>query len=439
MRFSGAVLGAVVVANVLTASAFIENPLTHRKIDTSSDCMECEAMMDVIYKTFTNEDTISSMMEKIEKGCAHLPDKAVETCDRILEALVTIPEKLFEGMEDLAWPIPQATCALARKCTMYCCDEKNVPEQVHLSMGGKDHSIMGVSWVTMDEGKGTYVEYGLSKDSLESHKAGDVSTYTVGNWVGTIHRATMTDLAPGVTYYYRVGDGDALWSKTFSFTTIPVGAEKVTFAIIADMGYAENSDHTVEALEDLVNRGEIDVVVHSGDMGYADGYQPHWDVYFNKIENIVARVPYMVTPGNHEFFANFSAYKHRFFMPGVVDEGSWGGSNDGMYYSWDCGQAHFVALNSETPVDTGNFKDEMLDWAVQDMATINRNATPWLVSHFHRPMYCTNDRDCDFTFAGLLRLEAEKKVSRLSLSLSLSLFLSHSLTHSLTYIYIYIR
>ena len=45
----------------------------------------------------------------------------------------------------------------------------------------------------------------------------------------------------------------------------------------------------------------------------------HWDVFMRKVEPIASRVPYQVTPGNHEFWFNFSAYNHRFVMP---DEGT---------------------------------------------------------------------------------------------------------------------
>lgn len=70
----------------------------------------------------------------------------------------------------------------------------------------------------------------------------------------------------------------------------------------------------------------------------------------------------MATPGNHEFWYNFTSYKHRFFLPGELD-GS--GSGDGMFYSWSVGSAHFIAGNSETPIDTANFSASFLDWMEQ--------------------------------------------------------------------------
>jgi len=91
----------------------------------------------------------------------------------------------------------------------------------------------------------------------------------------------------------------------------------------------------------------------------------------------------MATPGNHEFWANFTAYKHRFFLPGVIDAG---GSGDNMYYSYNMGHAHFAAMNSESALDTAQFKDEEMEWLTQDLAGVDRDQTEWIIAHFHRPM-----------------------------------------------------
>ena len=59
------------------------------------------------------------------------------------------------------------------------------------------------------------------------------------------------------------------------------------------------------------------------------------------------------------------------------------------------GAAHFVSMNSETAIDTPNFSDKEIEWVESDLAAVNRSRTPWVVAHFHRPMYCSNDGDCD--------------------------------------------
>lgn len=246
---------------------------------------------------------------------------------------------------------------------------------------------MGVSWVTLN-GTTSYVEYGTDANNLNERAVGNVDTYTSAGWVGVIHTATMSDLKRPLKYYYRVGDGSDLWSEVFSFNTL--GTDDIlTYAVIADMDFEEND--TLARMEELVTSGDVQVVIHSGDISYADGYQPHWDVFMNRMEPIVSSVPYMVTPGNHEFWFNFTAYKSRFFMPGVLDAG---GSGDNMFYSWDLGFAHFIALNSETALDTANFKDDEVEWVRQNLAAVDRTVTPWVIAHFHRPMYCSNDHAC---------------------------------------------
>ena len=104
-----------------------------------------------------------------------------------------------------------------------------------------------------------------------------------------------------------------------------------------------------------------------------------------------------------EFWFNFSSYKARFFMPGVNDEG---GSGDNMFFSWNLGNAHFVSMNSETAVDTANFTDYEMEWVERDLKTVDRARTPWVVANFHRPMYCSNDGQCD-GYADHLKESAE--------------------------------
>ena len=41
------------------------------------------------------------------------------------------------------------------------------------------------------------------------------------------------------------------------------------------------------------------LVMHIGDISYADGEQHHWDLFMRKIEPIASAVPYMTCRGNH--------------------------------------------------------------------------------------------------------------------------------------------
>lgn len=81
----------------------------------------------------------------------------------------------------------------------------------------------------------------------------------------------MHDLKPKTIYHYRVGNGDSSWSDVYSFVTSSPDLTPMTYAVIADMAYDEQSDYTVSSVSKLVQEGTVQAVIHSGDISYADG------------------------------------------------------------------------------------------------------------------------------------------------------------------------
>jgi hypothetical protein len=121
-------------------------------------------------------------------------------------------------------------------------------------------------------------------------------------------------------------------------------------------------------------------------------------VYFRKIEPIARQVPYMVSPGNHEFWFNFSSYKHRFWMPLAADR-------ENMYYSFNVGSLHMVSLDTEDIVDTAFMSKVQVDWLREDLKAVDRKQSPWLMSMGHRPIYCSNHnhQNCNSTYSHFLQ------------------------------------
>lgn len=262
----------------------------------SEQCDYCKETIDSLQMKWTNETTVNEILADLEAQCKTLPLKQRQLCDAAVQVLVQIPAGIFEGIASLAWPVSLGMCATINQCQVNCCPADSPPEQIHLSLASTDRSLMGVSWVTLS-GKDSIVKYGEDKNNLSSVNVGTIDTYTKAGWIGVIHRALMTDLKPATTYYYQVGaDDNSGWSEIYSFTTFNPNKE-LNFAVIADMAYDVNSDDTVADLIKLVDQGQLDVVIHSGDISYADGYMPHFDDFLNKVQPIAARIPYMVTPG----------------------------------------------------------------------------------------------------------------------------------------------
>ena len=117
----------------------------------------------------------------------------------------------------------------------------------------------------------------------------------------------------------------------------------ISFALLGDAGASDMGDMTAFRLAALSQGRQVDKIIHIGDLSYADGFQPLWDVWMRKVATAVAFTPYMTLPGNHEGFFNFASYRARFVMPTAQANSS------GMYYSWNSGPVHFVALRSEGP------------------------------------------------------------------------------------------
>jgi len=364
--------------------------------DTSEKCTSCEKEIAEMEIKWGSEDSIDVVVAQLKEKCKEKEGKHIlkrKVCDKVVDIFAEIPPKIFEGMKSLAWDIPLGACATLKKCKVECCGADSPPEQVHLSLAGEDRSLMGVTWVTLAQNE-TTVQYGLSADALSSTITGGTNTYTQAGWIGTIHKAILTGLTPATRYHYRVGSPSLdSWSEVFSFKTFDPAQPTQTYAVLADMSYDDQSDNTVAQLIKLVDAGKIDVVVHSGDISYADGYEAHWDTFFNKIQPIAARIPYMVTAGNHEFWYNFASYKARFFMPS--NNGLQGrGSGDSMYYSWTYGNTYFSAMNSETAIDTPDFHKKQLTFFQDEVAKVDREQAPFVIAHFHRPVYCSNDGSC---------------------------------------------
>ncbi|OJJ99134.1 hypothetical protein ASPACDRAFT_43795 [Aspergillus aculeatus ATCC 16872] len=187
-------------------------------------------------------------------------------------------------------------------------------------------------------------------------------------------------------------------------------------------------------------------------------YESNWDLWQQWLNNVTVKIPYMVMPGNHEaacaefdgpgniltaylnddiangtaaedklnYYScppsqrNFTAYQHRFRMPGEET-----GGVGNFWYSFDYGLAHFVSIDGETDfanspewpfaedikgnethptaeetfitdsgpfgaVD-GSYKDTknyaQYKWLQQDLAKVDRSKTPWVFVMSHRPMY----------------------------------------------------
>jgi len=138
------------------------------------------------------------------------------------------------------------------------------------------------------------------------------------------------------------------------------------------------------------------------------------------MEPIIANMQYMTTVGNHEVGVlgalNLSiGYIERFMLPGHQ---SLSEDFSNMFYSWNYGNTHFVAVDTENGIDTAEFTGQQVEWLSNDLSSLDRSRYPWVILYGHRPFYCSNSNenqnlnfDCGLE-ASYLRNQVEAVVNK---------------------------
>ena len=189
-----------------------------------------------------------------------------------------------------------------------------VQNQVRLSLtDARDGSKMGVSWATSNSttphNYAAVVRYGPASGPgagrlTMTTNVADSRNYSVcGAASPFLHFTTMTGLQAGADYFYSIDGGAACGATAPALFTAPkaVGADPTaypfTMLAYADMGIS-NSQFTTAFLAQRVAAGGVDVIVHAGDISYADNRGcPYYDTvqnnYYNEIQQYAAHVPVM--------------------------------------------------------------------------------------------------------------------------------------------------
>uniref|UniRef100_A0A1X7U7G6 Purple acid phosphatase n=1 Tax=Amphimedon queenslandica TaxID=400682 RepID=A0A1X7U7G6_AMPQE len=197
----------------------------------------------------------------------------------------------------------------------------NEPLQPHLALTN-DPTTLLLTWNTRDS-KEPKVKFWQNTTTNIRTQAATSNKYTSKDMCGPpattvgyidpgmLHTAKLSGLTPGQEYNYQFGD-DPEWSQVFSFRMPPAPSPNasITFIAFGDMGEAQVDDtlQPIHAQPPAINNtnlmakevNERDLVLHIGDISYARGYAGVWDEFFDLIQPISSRVPYMVCGGNHE-------------------------------------------------------------------------------------------------------------------------------------------
>ncbi|PON32743.1 Acid phosphatase [Parasponia andersonii] len=301
------------------------------------------------------------------------------------------------------------------------------PEQISVSLSSTYDSVW-ISWITGEfqigeeispldpDSVDSIVFFGVYGYPLTEQATGYSLVYNqlysfegLQNYTsGIIHHVRLTGLRPNTLYQYQCGDPQQGMSNLYYFKTMPVSGPKSypsRIAVVGDLGLTYNTTSTVEHL----TSNHPDLILLVGDITYAnlyltngtgadcyscsfpqtpihETYQPRWDYWGRYMEPLISKVPIMLVEGNHDIEQQaenqvFAAYSSRFAFPSEES-----GSSSTLYYSFNAGGVHFIMLGAYVAYDETS---DQYKWLEDDLASVDREVTPWLVASWHAPWYNT--------------------------------------------------
>ena len=190
------------------------------------------------------------------------------------------------------------------------------PDKINLTTGENPETGVGVSWETDTSVEAGEVRYSKSQD-LSDYQAvaatsRKVNSFYDGHRVSLTWHAEISNLEPGTTYYYTVGQGDE-FSEVKQFRTVK-DSDNLTVAVMGDLqGKFDQYPKTYQELLKLYP--EIDFNIIAGDVADTSNSYAEWS---SIAENFVAvdeqlggSQIWMSAVGNHDSgndAENFTAF-----------------------------------------------------------------------------------------------------------------------------------
>lgn len=189
--------------------------------------------------------------------------------------------------------------------------------------------------------------------------------------------ARLQGLEPGTGYCYSLSG----MSAPAGFRTAPARGTTaaVRFVAIGDSGDGVYQSRIFEQFRAV----PLDLFLHTGDIAYSNGTESQLDrQFFRMYEPLLRSFAAFPTAGNHDYSTNDgAAFLSSFVLP---DNGDAERS-----YSFDWGDVHFVAL------DTERISPEQAAWLDADLSA---SALPWQIVFAHRPPFSSGEHGSDAAF-----------------------------------------
>lgn len=262
--------------------------------------------------------------------------------------------------------------------------------RVTITINGDASTSRGFTWYTIGQdmenynelqvvelnSKGLFFSEGRSFYSLNGTAAYEEESI----W----HKAVADNLNPDTKYYFRIGDSKKnKWSKVGSFITS--GATRHAFIAVGDTQTPESEQGYLFSAEGmataLAESPDAEFMIHTGDVVDSGGSEGKWKKLFDLSSDTLMNITIVPSAGNHE--SQEDAFSEHFnLLTQDID------TENGVYYSFDAGCAHYVVLNTNVSSDeiTG-IGAEQYEWLQADISDAKYNGAVWIIVVMHKGAY----------------------------------------------------
>lgn len=200
----------------------------------------------------------------------------------------------------------------------------------------------------------------------------EVGTFQAEPGADSSQRVVHIDgLEPSTVYCYSLS---GMMTEPAGFRTAPeTGSDSlVRFVAFGDSG---SGDSRQEAVFEQLDTVPFDLMVHTGDIAYEKGTSSALThAFFDVYAPILHSIPAFPISGNHDYkTSSAQPFREAFDLPK-----NGGPDARERYYSFDWGDVHFIALDTEL---VGAIQT---NWLKQDLV---KNSQPWTVVYLHKPPY----------------------------------------------------
>jgi hypothetical protein len=199
------------------------------------------------------------------------------------------------------------------------------------------------------------------------------------------HAIRLTGLVPGTRYQYRILVGGVPVGGLHSFATVPADpAAPLRCAVLGDCGSGGARQLEVAA---RMLAAAPDLVLITGDVVYESGTRSEiGPKYFEPYANLIDHIPFYPSLGNHDFRTEQGLpLLEALYLPTNDEDGT------ERYYSFDRGDVHIVALDSNWDTSPGSPQRAWLD------RDLTRSTATWTFVYFHHPPYSSSSHGSDLS------------------------------------------